>query len=127
MAAKPIPSPLLMNAARAFAMVCLSDGRIDPTEEHRFVSAVAAEPALKGATREETAAAWLQAVREVEKSKSFGGPLVSIRSEITTDEDKAMMMRVAQTAIVADTEIEVQESLAIRYLAEALGFDPERY
>ena len=120
-------SPILLNAARAFAMVSFSDGRLSHSEEARFARMAAAEPTLKTTKQTDVRTAWKQAVKEVEASQSFGGPLVSIRSEITAPNDKALIMRVAQAAVVADNKLELQESEAIRSLAEALGLDPEKY
>jgi tellurite resistance protein len=120
-------SPLLLNAARAFALVSFSDGRLSHSEEARFARVAAAEKPLATARQADVRAAWLQAVKEVEASQSFGGPLVSIRSEVTAQEEKALMMRVAQAAVVADNRLEPQENVAIRSLAEALGLDPETY
>ena len=42
-------STLLDAAARAFAMVSLSDGNLSPSEEHRFARFVAGDAALKSA------------------------------------------------------------------------------
>jgi len=120
-------SPLLLNAARAFALVSFSDARLSHSEEARFARMAAAEPALRSATQADVRAAWSQAVKEVQSSQSFGGPLVSIRSEVTAEADRALMMRVAQAAVVADNKLEPQENVAVRSLAEALGLDPETY
>lgn len=120
-------SPALLNAARAFAMTSFSDGRLDPAEQNRFISFAAAEPALKASAQADVSAAWAQAVKEVHASQSFGGPLVSIRSEITANADKLLMIRAAQAAVVADNRIDPQENVAIRSLAEALGLNPDQY
>jgi tellurite resistance protein len=120
-------SALLNAAARAFAMTALSDGKIDPVEERRFVSFVAGEPALRSAAQSDIAAAWTEAVKEVQASSSFGGPLVMIRTEARSQGDKLLMMRAAQTAVAADQKLELQENVAVQKLAEALGLDPESY
>jgi hypothetical protein len=120
-------SPLLLNAARAFALVSFSDARLSASEEARFARQAAAEPALRGASQADVRAAWAQAVAEVKSSQSFGGPLVSIRSEITAPDDKLLMMRSAQAAVVADNRLELQENAAVRSLAEALALDPNIY
>jgi len=120
-------SPALLNAARAFAMVSFSDGRLAHAEERRFTRVVDSEPLLKASDKTDVASAWRQAVKEVQASQSFGGPLVSIRSEITADDQKALMMRAAQAAVVADNRLDPQENVAIRSLAEALGLNPEEY
>jgi tellurite resistance protein len=120
-------APALLNAARAFALVSFSDGRLSHSEEARFARTAAAEPALRTAKQADIAGAWRQAVNEVEASQSFGGPLVSIRSEVTAADEKTLMMRVAQAAAVADNRLELQENVAIRSLAEALGLDPETW
>jgi tellurite resistance protein len=120
-------SPLLLNAARAFVLVSFSDARLTPSEEARFARLAAGEPGLKNASQDDVRAAWRQAVKEIQASQSFGGPLVSIRSEITAKGDKLVMMRAAQAAVVADNKLELQENAAVRSLAEALELDPESY
>ena len=120
-------STLLDACARAFAMVALADGKLSPAEEHRFARFAAGEPGLKSSTLTDVKAAWSQAVRDVKTSPSFGGPLVVIRTEIASPADKAIVMRAGQAALVADNKLELQESAAIRTLAEALGLDPEKF
>jgi tellurite resistance protein len=118
---------LLLNAARAFALVSFSDARFSLSEEARFARLAAAEPALRSASQADIRAAWTQAVADVKASQSFGGPLVTIRSEVRTMGDKLLMMRAAQAAVVADNRLEPQENVAVRSLAEALGLDPDSY
>jgi tellurite resistance protein len=120
-------STLLDAAARAFAMVSLADGNLSPSEEHRFARFAAGDAALKSARTADVRAAWAQAVKDVKASPSFGAPLVTIRTEVTSAEDKAIVMRAAQAAVVADNKVEPQENVAVRTLAEALGLDPEEY
>ena len=60
-------------------------------------------------------------------SPSFGAPLITIRTEVASAGDKATVMRAAQAAVVADNKVELQENVAVRTLAEALGLDPEEY
>ena len=120
-------STLLDACARAFAMVALADGEISPAEEHRFARFVAGEPSLKSSSQTDVRAVWKQAVKDVKASPSFGGPLVVIRTEVFSPSDKAVVMRAGQAALVADNKLELQESAAIRTLAEALGLDPEKF
>lgn len=120
-------STVLDAAARAFAMVSLADGNVSPSEEHRFARFAAGDAALKIAKLPDVRSAWSQAVKDVKASPSFGAPLITIRTEITSAEDKATVMRAAQAAAVADGKLELQENVALRTLAEALGLDPESY
>jgi tellurite resistance protein len=120
-------STLLDACARAFAMVALADGKLSPAEEHRFARFAAGEPALKSTAQADARAAWKQALKDVKTSPSFGGPLVVIRTEVFSPADKAVVMRAGQAALVADNKLELQESAAIRTLAEALGLDPEKF
>lgn len=120
-------TPLLLNAARAFAMVSFADGNLAPTEAQRFARLIGRDPAFATAGHAEIADAWTQAAREVHEAQSFGGALVAIRSEVPDAESKAVVMRVAQAAIVADGKIELQENKAISMLADALGLDPEKF
>ncbi len=120
-------TPALLNAARAFAMVSFSDGRLSPVEAQRFSGFANKEPALNHSGHTEIAEAWEQAAREVHAAQSFGTALLAIRTEITSPADKALMMRVAQAALLADGKLEPQENQAIFSLAEALGLDPANY
>ncbi len=120
-------TPLLLNAARAFAMVSFSDGKLAPAEAQRFAHLASKDAALGTAGHAEIADAWTIASNEVHAAQSFGGALVTIRTEITDAADKAVLMRVAQAAVVADGKLEAQENVAISALAEALGLDPKAY
>ena len=119
--------PVLLNAARAFAMVSYADGNLAPLEAQRFAAFANKEPGLNHSGHADIAEAWEQAAREVHAAQSFGVALVTIRTEITSDADKALLMRVAQAALIADGKLEQQENQAISSLAEALGLDPANY
>jgi len=120
-------TPLLLNAARAFAMVAFADGRLAPVEAGRFAAIASRDPAFANSGHAEIAEAWIQASNEVHAAQSFGTALITIRTEITATAEKAVLMRVAQQALVADGKLEQQENLAISALAEALGLDPKNY
>jgi tellurite resistance protein len=120
-------TPLLLNAARAFAMVSFSDGRLAPTEAQRFADLASKDPALGHSGHADIADAWTKAANEVHAAQSFGGALIAIRTEITDASDKAVVMRIAQAAVVADGKLEAQENVAISSLADALGLDPKAY
>jgi tellurite resistance protein len=120
-------TPLLLNAARAFAMVGFADGKLAPAEAQRFARIADNDPAFANAGHAEIAEAWETAAREVHAAQSFGTALVTIRTEVTEPADKAIVMRVAQAAVVADGKLELQENVAISTLAEALGLDPATF
>lgn len=120
-------TPLLLNAARAFAMVSFADGNLAPAEAQRFARLASKDATLGTAGHAEIADAWTIASNEVHAAQSFGAALVTIRTEITAAADKAAIMRMAQAAIVADGRLEAQENVAISSLAEALGLDPKAY
>lgn len=120
-------TPLLLNAARVFAMVSFADGRLSPAEAQRFAHLASKDAVLGIAGHAEIADAWTAASNEVHAAQSFGSALVTIRTEITDAADKAVLMRVAQAAVVADGKLEAQENVAISTLAEALGLDPKAY
>lgn len=118
---------LLLNSARAFAMVAFADGKLAPLEAQRFAHLASKDKVLGTNGHAEIADAWTQASHEVHTAQSFGGALIAIRTDITNPEDKAVVMRVAQAAVVADGKVEAQENMAISALAEALGLDPKAY
>ncbi len=118
---------ILLNAARAFAMVSFADGNLAPAEAQRFAKLAAREPVLSVSGHVAIAEAWEQAAREVHAAQSFGEALLAIRSQVTGAGDRALLMRVAQAAIVADGKLEAQENKAISSLAEALDLDPGNF
>lgn len=120
-------TPLILNAARAFAMVSFADGRLSPSEAQRFAQLASRDPYFASAGHAEIADAWTVAAREVHEANSFGSALVAIRSEIADATDKAAIMRLAQAAIVADGKLEAQENKAIAMLADALGLNPDAF
>lgn len=120
-------TPLLLNAARAFAMVSFADGKLAPAEAQRFAHQASKDATLGHAGHAEIADAWTQAAHEVHAAQSFGSALIAIRTEISAPEDKTVVMRMAQAAVVADGRLEAQENNAISALAEALGLDPRAY
>jgi len=120
-------TPVLLNSARAFAMVSFADGNLAPAEAQRFAKFAHNEPGLNHSGHADIADAWEQAAREVHAAQSFGTALLAIRTEITSAADKALLMRVAQAALIADGKLEPQENQAVSSLAEALGLDPENY
>ena len=121
-------SPTLLDAAtRAFAMVCLADGRVSPLEERHFLSFVEHDAALRHSAGRAVRMAWANAMRDLANSKDFAPHATAIAKLATTEADKATVMRAAQAALVADHEDRPNESAAIRALAIALGLDPEKY
>ena len=120
-------TPLLLNAARTFAMVAFADGKLAPAEAQRFARVVSQDPVLSHSGHAEIADAWTQASREVHEAQSFGAALLAIRSEMAGDAEKDLIMRIAQAAIVADGKLDPQENKAISSLSEALGLDPAKY
>lgn len=120
-------TPILLNAARAFAMVSFADGNLAPAEAQRFAKLASHEPGLSHHGHAEISDAWTLASQEVHAAQSFGSALLAIRTEITSAADKALLMRIAQAALVADGKLELQENQAVFSLAEALGLDPQNY
>jgi tellurite resistance protein len=118
---------LLDAVAHAFAMVSFSDGRLELVERARFGKFCASDPALAALDQADVPDAWAEAIAEVQNSPSFGDALLVIRNAATTDMDKAVVMRAAQAALIADDREEEQENIAIAKLAEALGLDPDAY
>jgi tellurite resistance protein len=121
-------SPALLEAAaRAFAMVCLADGRVTPLEERHFLSFIEHDAALRQSAGRSVRAAWASALRESGKTKDFAPPVLAIATLVQSQADKETVMRAAQAALVADQEDKPNENAAIRALAIALKLDPEEY
>lgn len=120
-------STLLDAATRAFAMVCLADGRVTPLEERHFLSFVEHDAALRHSAGRSVRMAWASALKELGKTTDFGPPSLAIAKQATSAADKETVMRAAQAALVADNEDLPNENAAIRALAIAMGLDPEKY
>ena len=106
----------VLNAARAFAMVSFADGKLAPAEAQRFAHLASKDAALGTSGHAEIADAWTIASNEVHAAQSFGGALVTIRTEITSAADKAVLMRMAQAS---DTPHEAREVIGAMVAAPA--------
>lgn len=115
-------------AARAWAVVCLADGRLVPLEERRFLSFVAADASFSGVSPSEAAGAWLRAFEAVSTGPDYARFLPEIAAGAAGSADApAAIMRAAQAALIADRVEAPQEGGAIRALATAMGLDPGGY
>jgi len=115
-------------AARAWAIVCLADGRLVPLEERRFLSFVAMDKAFAGIPPTEAAAAWLRAFEAVSKGPDYRPYVAGIADAAAgSTEAGPMIMRAAQAALIADRVETPQEIGAVQALAEAMGLDPSAY
>jgi tellurite resistance protein len=118
---------LLAAAARAYAIVCFSDGRLTPVEARLFASFAGNDETLRSATAGDIEAAWSLAAAEVEASADDRASLEAIAACATAPKARAAVMRAAQAATVADDRLELQENAAVRRIAQALKLDPETY
>ena len=121
------PVSLLLNAARAYAIIAYADGRPSLAEAHRFAAFAEEDPDL-ASDPAAVAAAWSTAEAEVAASAADDAePMARLIAEVLTQGDKAAVMRAAQAAIVSDGRLAVQEDGRIAELAAALGLDPAAY
>lgn len=115
-------------AARAWAVVCLADGRLVPLEERRFLSFAASDAAFAEMSPGEAAAAWLRAFEAVSGGPDYGRFLPDIAGAAAGSvHAPAVIMRAAQAALIADRVEAPQETGAIQALASALGLDPSAF
>lgn len=115
-------------AARAWAVVCLADGRLAPLEERRFLSFAASDAAFAEMSPAEAAAAWLRAFEAVSKGPDYSRFLPGIADAAAgSAHAAAIVMRTAQAALAADRIEAPQETGAIEALASALGLDPSAF
>ena len=123
-----MPSPNLLDAVtRAFAMVCLADGRVTPLEERHFLSFIEHDPVLRHSPSRTVRTGWVNALKLLGKTRDFSPPSLAIATLVTSAADRETVMRAAQAALVADQEDKPNENGAIRALALALKLDPEKY
>jgi tellurite resistance protein len=120
-------STLLDGAAKAWAAVCLADGRLSPLEERRFLSFAKADPALSAASETEITASWTAAFAAASESTSYSPLLPQIVRAGDSEPARQAIMRAAQGAIIADREVLPQEAGAIEAIAKALRLDPGAY
>ena len=115
-------------AARAWAVVCLADGRLVPLEERRFLSFAASDAAFAEMSPAEAAAAWLRAYEAVSGGPDYSRFLPGIADAVAGSvHAPAVVMRAAQAALIADRIEAPQETGAIQALARAMGLDPAGY
>ncbi|MEZ5938218.1 MAG: TerB family tellurite resistance protein [Hyphomonadaceae bacterium] len=116
---------LLTAAARAFAVVCYSDGRLAPAEQQRFAAHLRSDPAFRSLDDGAIETAWTEAFRTVSETGSYDSLLPAIAAAGAADREA--VMRAAQAALVADETIAPQEEGALAAIAKALGLDPSAY
>ncbi|MDX2235541.1 MAG: TerB family tellurite resistance protein [Hyphomonadaceae bacterium] len=114
---------LLDAAARAYALVCLSDGRVDWPEDRAFASRMAHDPSFSQFEREDLEAAAAIAMGSIRGEQSFHEVARAIARLVDAPEEREAVMRAARAAVVADGGIRDQEERALEALAGALGFD----
>ena len=116
---------LNLAVTRTFAYVACSDGELAPSERERFVGWAGAEEAVSGGP--EQLAATFDAFA-VELSEDFLAAearyLESLRAARPRPEQRELIVRSAQVAIVADERLEAVEEAALFKVCAALGVDP---
>jgi tellurite resistance protein len=114
---------LLDAAARAYALVCLSDGRLEWPEDHAFASRLAADPAFSKFSRADLEAAAAVALGSIRGEQTFEEVARAVARLVDAPEDREAVMRAARAGIVADGALREQEERALEALAGALGLD----
>jgi len=107
----------------AFLMVAFADARFDKSEEGRFLTTIANDPALAGIETKGLENSYNKLVTAF--SDNYAGAaatvLAAIKSISTEPHLVSAVKMSAQRAIVADDKIMGQEELALDHIALALG------
>lgn len=114
---------LVTAAARAFALVSLSDGRKDWREGHGFAARMRADAAFAGVRAEELEQASRDAFAFFHGDERFDDAAHAIALLLTTREEREAVVRAARAALIADGVNRDQENDAIAALASAMGLD----
>ena len=115
---------LIDAAARAYALVCLADGRLANAESTGFRAFATADPAFAETEIAHVDAAWSGAQTFVAGLEMFDAVTPLIAGPCQDDAARDAVMRAAQAALIIDGENAAQENAAIAAIAESLGFDP---
>ncbi|MBI1339228.1 hypothetical protein GC169_03305 [bacterium] len=118
---------LLEAAAKAYAVVCLSDGRLNEAEADRFARVMREQGGFETAGDADLADTWSAAIAAVSGAPDYTDALNRIAAEAVSREDRLVMMRAAQAAVIADGRLADQENTAVRALAAAFGLDPDAF
>ncbi|HXI87996.1 MAG TPA: TerB family tellurite resistance protein [Parvularculaceae bacterium] len=109
----------------AFLLVAFSDGLYAPSEERRFLSTIANDPALKMLSTGALEDAYNLLIAEIEADydQACARILDCIRAVRGDRVLAAAVTLAARGATVADERIAPQEELALNRIAEALGLE----
>ena len=85
----------LLNAARAFALVCYSDGNLEAAEARRFSTVASLDPDLRNESDADIDAAWTAAAKRKSRlhQRRSGKMLLERRQEIRTASGSVRMTR----------------------------------
>jgi tellurite resistance protein len=117
---------VLTAAARAHALVSLSDGRTTWTEAHGFAARMRNDPILASFSSQQLEDASAAAFAYFKGDERFDDAAHEIALLLTTREQREAVIRAARAALVADAVNRDQENAAIAALAEAMGLDPRK-
>lgn len=118
---------LLEAAARTYALVCYSDGRMPRSESDKFAAFAAGEASLARFSSLDIDVAWKGAVQDMAKLPAYADAIAAIASSTSNPAEAEVLMRAGQKALVADGRDEPQENGALHAIAVALKLDPDRY
>ena len=119
-------SPFLTAAARAHALVSMSDGQTAWREVHGFAARMRSDAAFAGFSAHELDDASKAAFAFFDGSERLDDAAHDIAILLTTREERDAVIRAARAALVADAVNRDQENAAIAALAEAMGLDPRK-
>lgn len=117
---------LVVAAARAHALVSLSDGRTTWLESHGFAARMRRDPAFTGVAPERLDEASSAAFAALKGDELFEDEAHAIALLLNTREEREAVLRAAQAALVADGANRDQENDAISALARAMNLNPRK-
>jgi len=117
---------LVIAAARAHALVSLSDGRTAWLEAHGFAARMRRDPAFSGVAHQQLEDASAAAFAAFKGDERFDDEAHAIALLLNTREEREAVLRAAQAALVADGANRDQENDAIAALARAMNLNPRK-
>lgn len=120
---------LLDATARVYALICDADGRVTPLESRRFVSFAREDPGLAGVSDEAAQRALAAAIADIAgpRARRFDAVMRDVARVAASNEERQILMRACQYAIIADRTVGEPEEARLRAISDALGLDPDKF
>ncbi|HJL17411.1 MAG TPA: TerB family tellurite resistance protein [Sandaracinaceae bacterium LLY-WYZ-13_1] len=123
---REVDDDLLSAVAGAFAFVACADAHLADDEVERFLGWVREEPAFAALKDRDLEPVFRDLARAFAADFDEGARRATeaVGAVKGSEEGRALVLRAAQIAVVADEKLKAVEETALARLCEALGVDP---